>query len=68
MKTKLLKVALVSSAVLTIFGCAHQSQQPVYEVDYDTIAQVERVSKGSTSNVDIIWVNYPKKRVDDKKD
>ncbi len=68
MKTKLLKVALVSSAVLTVFGCAHQSQRPLYEINYEAIAEVERSARRASSNVDVIWVNYPRKRVGDKKD
>lgn len=55
-------LAAAGAAAVLATGCASTSTTPaIHEVDYERVARIERAAR--TMGTQIIWVNYPTKRV-----
>ena len=62
----LISVSTLAATSLLLTGCANTNQDEIYVLDSEKVYAVEHAARSSSQNVDIIWVNPPKKRV--KKD
>ena len=63
---RFISVSALATTTLLLMGCVKSTPGQSYVIDSDKVYAVEQAAKSSPRNVDIIWVNPPRKRV--KKD
>jgi len=61
-----ISVSILATTSIFLTGCANTNQDEIYVLDSEKVYAVEHAARSSSQNVEIIWVNPPKKRV--KKD
>ena len=65
-RIRLISVSTLTATAFLFVGCTNTDSVQSYVVDSDKVYAVEQAARSSSQNVEIIWVNPPKKRV--KKD
>lgn len=53
----------ILTTTLFLVGCVNNPPGQRYVVDSDKVYAIEKAAKTSSTNVDVIWVNPPRKRV-----
>lgn len=55
-----------SACLLALAGCTNMQPSHEYVIDSQKVYQVQQAARSSPNQVDIIWVNPPRKRVEKK--
>ncbi len=56
----------VSASLLALTGCSSMQPSHEYVVDSQKVFQVNQAARTSAHQVDVIWVNPPRKRIEKK--
>lgn len=66
MKYRLISMSLITFGTTLLAGCSSFTSGKTYVTDTQKIYQVEKAARESPKFVNVIWVNKPRKRVDDQ--
>ncbi len=66
MKRRFVSISLVVFGITLLAGCSSLSSGKTYVTDTQKMYQVEKAARESPKFVNVIWVNPPRKRVDDQ--
>ncbi|PWK53668.1 hypothetical protein [Pleionea mediterranea] len=62
-RIRFISVSALAVTTLLLMGCVNSTPGQSYVVDSDKVYAIEKAAKTSSTNVDVIWVNPPRKRV-----